>query len=195
MAVKTCFACRESGHTAKECPTAVGEGRSTVGICYKYATLGFSHSAIQIAYHHPFIMVLRHTKDAVRGNTHFLVAKSQKTDSTPFHLRNALCVHKRVIFLDLVRTTPRACTLTEEAVNYAAKTIISRRTVLHGSQVHMLFLSIIVRKTSSMLMRLSIIDNMKHPLRLHSSELCLRVTKMRVRTKTISMLSRDAPSQ
>jgi len=50
MAVKTCFACRGSGHTAKECPTAVGEGRSTVGICYKYATLGFSRSAIQIAY-------------------------------------------------------------------------------------------------------------------------------------------------
>lgn len=140
MASKTCFACRESGHTAKECPTAVGEGRSTVGICYKYATLGFSRSAIQIAYHHSLIMVLCHTKDAVRINTLFLVAESQTTNSTPFHSRNALCVHKRAIFPGLVRTTPKVCTLTAEAVNYAAKTIILRRTVPHGSQVYTLFI-------------------------------------------------------
>ncbi|KAF8322073.1 hypothetical protein DL93DRAFT_2027444, partial [Clavulina sp. PMI_390] len=34
---KTCFACRESGHTARDCPNAVSvdQGRSTVGICYR----------------------------------------------------------------------------------------------------------------------------------------------------------------
>jgi len=42
MADTTCFACREKGHAAKDCPTAKAEGgeqgsnsKPGVGICYR----------------------------------------------------------------------------------------------------------------------------------------------------------------
>lgn len=36
---KICFACRERGHAARDCPNAVNveEGKSAVGICYRLA--------------------------------------------------------------------------------------------------------------------------------------------------------------
>lgn len=98
VADKTCFACRETGHTARDCPNAVsvGEGKSSVGICYRYVSI--SLCAKSPADRIPFTDV-----DPI--NTHYQGVGSQKTRRTPCLSPNASCVRSRAIWLARARAT------------------------------------------------------------------------------------------
>ena len=65
----TCFACREQGHTAKNCPHALSaeDGKKIVGICYRYVT-----TTIPRAISHPY--------NSCGSNEHILNKCKKKPD-------------------------------------------------------------------------------------------------------------------
>lgn len=73
LAETVCFACREKGHAAKDCPTAVGgdgdsqkNANTIVGICYRFVSS------------FPELSLTQRYADVVQQNTRCLVARSRK---------------------------------------------------------------------------------------------------------------------
>lgn len=137
MAGTICFACREKGHAAKDCPTtkrtANDDGNNTkskgvVGICYRCActqlvVLKFFYISIDVA----------------QRSTLYRDVKSQPTMLTLSHTHLALYAMVKVTLPHRARKTrPKVCILTEAAVSCAAILRIWRGTVGCGGEVHSL---------------------------------------------------------
>jgi hypothetical protein len=120
-----CFACRERGHAAKNCPNSKSsilddEGLPrddiSVGVCYRCVNTHTRSSGV--FYKFPLI-------DADQKSTLYLGAKSLRTQRTRCHTHPALYAHKKGTSLLLAqRTLDRAYIPTVAAANFADRLTI-----------------------------------------------------------------------
>jgi hypothetical protein len=115
-----CFACREKGHAAKDCPKAVGEGgdddgqkniNKVVGMCYRFVTLAQN-----------VLCITERCVDVAQRNTHCLAARHPKILTIPSLSLHVLSVQEKVTLLHPVhKTKKRGYTPTGDVASYAVR--------------------------------------------------------------------------
>jgi Zinc knuckle len=128
---KTCFACREVGHSAKLCPSlrpdADGDtkNKTTVGICYRCASLTPSTSLFRMGR----LMRGLVMTGVAPGNTPLRGVASRRSPTTLCLSRRVSCARGAAISqVRVQKIMAGVCTRMGARANYAEKRRILRRT-------------------------------------------------------------------
>lgn len=129
-----CFACRQKGHAASQCPSTllpnageagVPHAKAVVGICYRYAKGLWSNGS-----------ALMRSIDVVPNCTPWHVVESKQTLRTLCHLRTVSCALRKAILLQHVpKTRKKVSTLMAVHASYAGRPLTLQRTAVYGKKV------------------------------------------------------------